>query len=65
MLEKGLHGTVLRLIIAPIYEQRRDIDLVQLVNDAPGLQRAHDVEFARSIPVSPVNLSYHEYLYNH
>ena len=38
MLEIRFHGTVLRLIVTSVYEQRRDTDLVQLVDDAPCLE---------------------------
>jgi len=44
MTEEGLDNTVLGLIVPSIYEECTGIDIVEFINDRPGLEGANDVE---------------------
>ena len=50
LLEKRFYNAILRFIIAAVQEERGDLDLVQVRDDRPCLERTGDVEFGGAIP---------------
>lgn len=51
VFEVWFDGHILCFVITPIQKQRRDVYLVEIINDAPGLERTDDVELVWSVPM--------------
>ena len=50
--EERQDHAILGLVVLAVQEQRRNVDLVQVIDDRPSFQRTGDVEFRGTIPIS-------------
>lgn len=48
--EIRFNDNVMCFVVTPVQKQRRDVDFVEVIDNAPSFERADDVEFVWTIP---------------